>query len=256
MRAPASICGHSRRRSRGIDHAPACSRRASTIRWAARCPTRRRPPCSSCSRGTTCRSSRTTFTAISILAGSGQDPSWRSANRATPLLQLVLENDCARLPCGLAGGGALYAESTRAQARARRSAVRRCPGRAGRFPSSGGYDHHLRRIRRTFEHSIEQMTRTIDSSFPTGTRVSRPTGGFVLWLELPRPLRTRELFAAALDKGICFAPGDAFSASNRYANCLRLSCGHPWDSRIERSVITLGALASAALSRHHDRRSA
>jgi DNA-binding transcriptional MocR family regulator len=122
------------------------------------------------------------------------------------------------------------------------------------FLSSGGYDHHLRRIRRTFEHGIEQMTRTIDRSFPTGTRVSRPAGGFVLWLELPRPLRSRELFAAALDKGICFAPGDVFTASNRYANCLRLSCGHPWDSRIERSVITLGALASAALSRHHERR--
>lgn len=122
------------------------------------------------------------------------------------------------------------------------------------FLSSGGYDHHLRRIRRTFEHSIEQMTRTIDRSFPTGTRVSRPAGGFVLWLELPRPLKSRELFAAALEKGICFAPGDAFTASNRYANCLRLSCGHPWDSRIERSVITLGALASAALSRKHERR--
>src|SRR5690349_22122807 len=44
----------------------------------------------------------------------------------------------------------------------------------------------------------------------------------VLWLELPKPLRSRELFDAALAKGICFAPGDVFSAGGRYANCLRL----------------------------------
>src|SRR5260370_15900908 len=55
------------------------------------------------------------------------------------------------------------------------------------FLSSGGYDSHLRRIRRTFEDNIDQMLRTIDKSFPGGTKVTRPAGGFVLWLELPEP---------------------------------------------------------------------
>jgi hypothetical protein len=61
-------------------------------------------------------------------------------------------------------------------------------------------------------------------SLPEGTRVSRPDGGFVLWLQLPKPLASRELFEAALKKGVCFVPGDVFSASHRYANCLRVSC--------------------------------
>jgi DNA-binding transcriptional MocR family regulator len=114
------------------------------------------------------------------------------------------------------------------------------------FLSSGGYDSHLRRIRRAFQHNVAQMTRAIEKTFPAGTRVTRPAGGFVLWLELPRPLNSFDLFRQALDKGICFAPGDVFSPSGRYRNCLRLSCGHPWDAWIEKGVTTLGALASAA----------
>jgi len=118
------------------------------------------------------------------------------------------------------------------------------------FLASGGYDSHLRRIRRTFADNIGHMSRAIDRAFPGGTRVSQPAGGFVLWLDLPRPFKARALFQTALEHGICIAPGDVFSASKRYGNCLRLSCGHPWDARIERAVMTLGELANAAISRN------
>ncbi len=119
------------------------------------------------------------------------------------------------------------------------------------FLSSGGYDSHLRRVRRTFRENIDRMIRTIDRVFPRGTRVSRPDGGFVLWLQLPKPLASRELFEAALKKGVCFVPGDVFSASDRYANCLRLSCGSAWHARIEKGLETLGELACVLL---HGRR--
>ena len=115
------------------------------------------------------------------------------------------------------------------------------------FLGSGGYDQHLRRIRRIFADNIERMTRAIDKHFPSGTRVSRPAGGFVLWLEFPAAMKTRELFKKALDQGVCFAPGDVFSVSGRFSNCLRISCGHSWDARIERGVARLGALATEAL---------
>jgi DNA-binding transcriptional MocR family regulator len=122
------------------------------------------------------------------------------------------------------------------------------------FLSSGGYDNHLRRMRRTFEGNIANMIRTVERAFPGDTRVTRPAGGFVLWLELPKPLESRQLFNEALGEGICFAPGDVFSASGRFGNCLRLSCGHSWDARIEEGLTKLGALAYSALSRATSRR--
>jgi DNA-binding transcriptional MocR family regulator len=117
------------------------------------------------------------------------------------------------------------------------------------FLCSGGYDNHLRRIRRVFEDTIGQMSRAVERSFPESTKVSRPAGGFVLWLELPKSVQTSALFDEALENGICFVPGDAFSMSGRYGHCLRLSCGHGWNDRIEKGVMKLGKLASAAAAR-------
>ena len=112
------------------------------------------------------------------------------------------------------------------------------------FLSSGGYDGHLRRIRAVFAQNIDRMTRAITRSFPPSTRVSRPAGGFVLWVELPGGIDARALFDRALARGICVAPGDVFSATRRHTNCIRLSCGHIWDERIEKSIETLGSMAA------------
>lgn len=121
------------------------------------------------------------------------------------------------------------------------------------FLSSGGYDSHLRRVRRTFEDSLHQMIRTIDRAFPKGTLVSQPAGGFVLWVELPAAVSTRAVFHQALEQGVCFAPGDVFSASDRYGNCMRLSCGQSWDERMETGLRRLGVLAGEAIVRKgHD----
>jgi DNA-binding transcriptional MocR family regulator len=112
---------------------------------------------------------------------------------------------------------------------------------------STGYDHHLRRIRSLVADNIAHLLTAIASAFPKETKVSRPAGGFVLWLELPKPVDTRKLFEDALAENICFAPGDVFSATSRYSNCLRLSAGYPWSQRLERGVWKLGEMASAAL---------
>ncbi|VVE11091.1 PLP-dependent aminotransferase family protein [Pandoraea soli] len=117
------------------------------------------------------------------------------------------------------------------------------------FLASGAYDTHLRRIRHAFEENLQRMTRAIEDSFPTATKVSRPAGGFVLWLELPRPFDSRELFDEAIEHGICFAPGDVFSANRYFRNCLRLSAASDWNDRVADGVRRLGRLASTQLAR-------
>jgi hypothetical protein len=51
-------------------------------------------------------------------------------------------------------------------------------------------------------------------------------------------VESREPVDQALEKGICFVLGDAFSASDRCANCLRPSCGYSWHVRIEKGPKT------------------
>jgi DNA-binding transcriptional MocR family regulator len=116
------------------------------------------------------------------------------------------------------------------------------------FLASEGYDNHLRRLRAVFAHTIAQMRRAISERFPAGTRVSNPAGGFVLWVELPARLDSRRLLAMALEQRICFVPGEVCSATGRFRNHLRLSCGSPWEDICE-AVMSLGTIASNAAAR-------
>ena len=79
----------------------------------------------------------------------------------------------------------------------------------------------------------------------TGTRVSRPECGFILWLELPENLDTLLLFHAALDEKILCMPGLLCSGSKAYSHCLRLAvCVELDDSHVQ-GLARLGELACA-----------
>lgn len=110
------------------------------------------------------------------------------------------------------------------------------------FLANGGYDRHLRRVRRVYQRQVWQMTQAIGKFFPPGTRVSRPAGGFILWVELPRSVDSLKLYEAALKEKITIAPGPIFSVRQKYRNYVRLNAAS-WNDKIERAVATLGSLA-------------
>jgi DNA-binding transcriptional MocR family regulator len=111
------------------------------------------------------------------------------------------------------------------------------------YLASGGYDRHLRTLRARLSAQVHAFREAIAATFPPGTRVSDPRGGFLLWLELPRAVDALVLQAEALKRGIAIAPGPIFSARHRYGNCIRLNCGLPWSRRVESAVRTVGQLA-------------
>ena len=118
----------------------------------------------------------------------------------------------------------------------------------GEFLGTGGYDNHLRRIRRTFADNVARARCAIGRYFPAGTKVSCPDGGFLLWLEFPQSIDTQTLLETALPEGICFAPGHLFSAQHGFTNCLRLSCGAEWTPNVENAFARLGAIVTDACS--------
>src|SRR5690554_1691706 len=110
------------------------------------------------------------------------------------------------------------------------------------FLQRGHYERCLRASATAYVKAVARMTDRIIQLFPTETRVSRPAGGFVLWVELPGKPDTLSLMESALDAGVSFAPGAMFSASGKYSNCLRLNCAVRWDARVERALIALARL--------------
>lgn len=115
------------------------------------------------------------------------------------------------------------------------------------FLRNGGYDHHLRSIRRAYHSQLHLFSQAILRHFPAGTRLSRPEGSFVLWIELPPGVDTLQLYRAALKHRITTAPGALFSVKDRYKNCLRMNCGLPWSDTVATSLQTLGDLAKQQL---------
>lgn len=113
------------------------------------------------------------------------------------------------------------------------------------FLENGGYDRHLRRMRAAFSIQTEQMIAAVGEHFPPGTRVTHPSGGFVLWVELPRGVNAMELHDRALAEGISITPGHLFSPRQSYQNYIRLSCGYPWSASLDRALATLGRLVAA-----------
>ena len=108
--------------------------------------------------------------------------------------------------------------------------------------AQGGYDRHVRKLRRVLGAQTERYREAIAQAFPAGTRVSAPQGGFVLWVELGKPIAVA-LQLRAIDRGIAVAPGPIFSARQRFANCIRISSGHPFSPIIARAIEELGRLS-------------
>lgn len=110
------------------------------------------------------------------------------------------------------------------------------------FLESGGYDRYLRRLRLAFSQQVQAVSKAIAKYFPSGTRLTRPRGGYLLWIELPKRVNALKLFRQALAKNITILPGSIFSASGRFKNYIRISCGYPWSDDLDRALLTLGKL--------------
>lgn len=111
-----------------------------------------------------------------------------------------------------------------------------------RYLEKGRYDHFLRQLCADHVRGVARMTERVTQLFPAESRVSRPAGGFVLWVELPGDVDTTNLLEDALRAGVSFAPGALFSASGKFSNCLRMNCAVKWDNRVEQALVTLSRL--------------
>jgi DNA-binding transcriptional MocR family regulator len=112
------------------------------------------------------------------------------------------------------------------------------------YLQTGGFDRHLRQMRLHLEANADIALQAIARHFPKGTRVTRPQGGYFLWLELDPKVDALAIHQAALAQGISVAPGHLFSADRRFSHHLRLNYGHHDPKVLAAALRTLGPLCS------------
>ena len=108
------------------------------------------------------------------------------------------------------------------------------------FLQHGRYEYHLKNLRKALHTQCLRYIQSIISYFPADTKISRPHGGFVLWLELNKNVDVFKLRSEAMKQHISVVPGKIFSASCNFSHCLRISFGKPWNDDIDYGLKVLG----------------
>lgn len=111
------------------------------------------------------------------------------------------------------------------------------------FLAYGGYERYLRQIQGRYAQQINLFTQAISHYFSPATCVTQPKGGFVLWVDIAGEVDALHLTQQALYQRISIAPGQIFSATQKYRNCIRLNCAQVWTSEVEQAMQLLGKLA-------------
>jgi len=107
---------------------------------------------------------------------------------------------------------------------------------------NGTYDRHLTKLRRELRARRDAMLAALARHMPPGTTWTRPTGGYQLWVDLPREphaIDARDLLADAAREGVLFAPGSEFLPGRPASSGLRLTVAQAGPAAIERGVAAL-----------------
>ncbi|MDE9482839.1 PLP-dependent aminotransferase family protein [Xenorhabdus bovienii] len=115
------------------------------------------------------------------------------------------------------------------------------------YLAHGGYDNHLRRLRRQLEQRQSQVLRAISEYFPDSVKVNSARGGYFLWLEFEPPFNANRLYQLALAKGISIAPGSMFSTSSQFDHAFRLNTSFAWNDVQASAMKTLAGLCHTLL---------
>lgn len=108
------------------------------------------------------------------------------------------------------------------------------------FLQNGRYEYHLKNLRKALHTQCLRYMQGIIEHLPEDTKVSRPQGGFVLWVELNKKINAFRLRTEAMKHHISVVPGKIFSAGSHYNNFIRISFGKPWNDDMDYGMMMLG----------------
>ncbi len=117
------------------------------------------------------------------------------------------------------------------------------------FLAKGGFQRAVQKSIKIYRIRMEKMRRIISQKFPKETRISDPSGGFVLWVELPKTIDCMTLYEKALNRNIAISPGILFSPRTEHKSHIRLNCAATDEEKMEFALIVLGDLVFEMLEK-------
>lgn len=117
------------------------------------------------------------------------------------------------------------------------------------FIQHGWLASHLRRVIPQYRERRDALMTAMARHFPAGLRWTTPGGGFCSWVALPQGISTADLYLAAVERGVAFAPGDVFFAGAPPQPFIRLSFSSLTPELIAEATQILGRVIGAHLTR-------
>ncbi len=110
------------------------------------------------------------------------------------------------------------------------------------FLRRGCMKKHMQRILPIYRRRRDAILAALEETMPAGVVWTRPEGGFSCWLTLPGRESFGDLYRAALERGLVFAPGEVFLVDSDPRVHLRLCFGNRPEKVIREGVGILADL--------------
>ncbi len=91
------------------------------------------------------------------------------------------------------------------------------------YLTSRNYESHLKQLRKKLFERKSKMTNLLNELLPEEVKVLSQSGGYFIWLELPKHIDGLQIYREALKDNISIAPGKMFSLTEQYDHCIRLN---------------------------------
>jgi DNA-binding transcriptional MocR family regulator len=106
---------------------------------------------------------------------------------------------------------------------------------------------YLAESRAVYAERCAAMLQALGEYFPAEAHWTTPEGGFFVWVTLPEGIDTYPLLYQAIDAGVVFIPGAAFTPGNETSSKLRLAFSGVSPEQIHEGVRRLAPVIAAAV---------
>lgn len=114
------------------------------------------------------------------------------------------------------------------------------------FLRRGLLPEHISSICASYKAQMNAMLDEL-TSFPEGTRYTRPEGGLFIWAELPAGLDAKKLLDKAVERHVAYVPGTHFFVDGGHENTLRLNFSASTLEQIHQGMATLRGLVEESI---------